>query len=1261
MSGLILAFFFRANHQRSLGFSSLNQIKAESLSRQALAVVVGHLKNECGRPSHSDIYDATGALAGTAGAPYLYIPKNNPAGRSSMLPEKVSPADSDLNVIKLLGKLDPSDPGSSAFYSGGPALTSSVSTNDTSLNGRKLDFTFWNSSRRGPQLGSLGTTRIPGWSLITKGNGCQSFNSWDDTLKDPSNPNYVIGRFAFVAYDVGGLININQAGYPSKFIDGSSLSSADIARKGSFSTISLNNLPGLDVIPEATLNKLLYWRSPVLFASNSTFLNFLDADTFVRDNGWLSIRKGENQFLSRSELIRYARLNGFEASLPYMTVFNRQSSRPSWTPINTLSTDILNPAPDGYNLPFDYEANANASRVAALARRLANTPTSGNTSANNVVVPVFNRNMSFVRWPQNTTIRTWDWDSTNNRIATRTVKAGDPVMRRRFPLSKIELFKKYRNASTSSERNLIQQEILACFGLLHRSALSSTSLPQYAEWIYAYPAFAGNGTSGNATASNITRLMTLDELPNVGNASSVTFGISSGYNLTLDAMNSRFNREPNFFEILMAGILESEMGEGVSSTNVSFPVADRQKMAQTHDARLAAAEALRIGANIIDQYDDDNYPTLISFTRNPTQSANTYSGSSISVNYLQVVAGLENLPCLSEVLVRNYRASSSASSYKSFFEFELWNPHQNAGQIPAGGSPQQFRVVATDGLISSGARYGPLPRLYYGNPSDQSESNYSSSYLADEENTIHQIRFQYPAVGSLANPTLLRTHLSSVANSNSAGLVGNGSYQDQICGIFAGETPQAPHTAPAPSGAANAIGSYPYLSSIISETPNPPTKPVPTRVQRAITYWATAQTAPTFQLQYKDTRPGAGNVWVPLATIRMSTSTDDVNKQESSLEGSEQDMYANSSGVIYNTSVLPATTGATFTDIRSIFFGLPRIDPRFSKSTSLNVRTATPEVAVRPTVSNTGVLFYQSPTPSVDGGKIVYNTGANYRDVGLFMDNRAQWATGSAFILQPGRDGVPRPADGYFSEGVSPAINSQSSYYADGVNNKESYSNAWLNHRPYILNRPYRSVGELSYVYRSRNWKTINFSHPTSSEAGLLDLFCVQATPYDQAWSANSMNLNSMPKEVIAALIKGSSRNPEHNPNGSDAVSASDASSIAEDLRNFLDSKDADKGYLLNRSELVSRFGRSIANQANGKYPASKIQREVIARSLGEIVDTSTWNLLIDLVAQTGRYPKQAGNLANFVVEGEQRYWLHLAIDRLTGEIIDQQLEPSSE
>jgi hypothetical protein len=48
---------------------------------------------------------------------------------------------------------------------------------------------------------------------------------------------------------------------------------------------------------------------------------------------------------------------------------------------------------------------------------------------------------------------------------------------------------------------------------------------------------------------------------------------------------------------------------------------------------------------------------------------------------------------------------------------------------------------------------------------------------------------------------------------------------------------------------------------------------------------------------------------------------------------------------------------------------------------------------------------------------------------------------------------------------------------------------------------------------------------------------------------------------------------------------------------------------------------------------------------------------MIDVVAQGGRYPPNANNLASFIVEGEQHYCVHVAIDRFTGQVIDKQIE----
>jgi hypothetical protein len=56
------------------------------------------------------------------------------------------------------------------------------------------------------------------------------------------------------------------------------------------------------------------------------------------------------------------------------------------------------------------------------------------------------------------------------------------------------------------------------------------------------------------------------------------------------------------------------------------------------------------------------------------------------------------------------------------------------------------------------------------------------------------------------------------------------------------------------------------------------------------------------------------------------------------------------------------------------------------------------------------------------------------------------------------------------------------------------------------------------------------------------------------------------------------------------------------------------------------------------------------------------WNLLIGVVARSDHFKPNANNLQNdFVVEGEQHYWVHVAIDRFTGRVIDKQIEVVNE
>jgi hypothetical protein len=86
-----------------------------------------------------------------------------------------------------------------------------------------------------------------------------------------------------------------------------------------------------------------------------------------------------------------------------------------------------------------------------------------------------------------------------------------------------------------------------------------------------------------------------------------------------------------------------------------------------------------------------------------------------------------------------------------------------------------------------------------------------------------------------------------------------------------------------------------------------------------------------------------------------------------------------------------------------------------------------------------------------------------------------------------------------------------------------------------------------------------------------------------------------------------------------------------------------------NRPALTRADVTRLAEIAGAQIGASEEEKETIARALAELSQTRTWNLLIDVIAQTGRYSPDATNInqANkFTVEGEKRYWLHIALGR---------------
>jgi hypothetical protein len=152
------------------------------------------------------------------------------------------------------------------------------------------------------------------------------------------------------------------------------------------------------------------------------------------------------------------------------------------------------------------------------------------------------------------------------------------------------------------------------------------------------------------------------------------------------------------------------------------------------------------------------------------------------------------------------------------------------------------------------------------------------------------------------------------------------------------------------------------------------------------------------------------------------------------------------------------------------------------------------------------------------------------------------------------------------------------------------------------------------------------------------------------------VNLNTRNGPVLASILRGallhdlgSENTPTSLLSQQDALTAGQA---------IVAATTATGGAAVNRAD-VARLAAAAA-AAVPALAASDEAKQTIARALAEVGQARTWNLMIDVIAQTGRYAPDATNIAQankFIVEGEKRYWLHIALDRDDGSVLGTQLE----
>jgi PKD repeat protein len=336
-------------------------------------------------------------------------------------------------------------------------------------------------------------------------------------------------------------------------------------------------------------------------------------------------------------------------------------------------------------------------------------------------------------------------------------------------------------------------------------------------------------------------------------------------------------------------------------------------------------------------------------------------------------------------------------------------------------------------------------------------------------------------------------------------------------------------------------------------------------------------------------------------------------------------------------------------DPRATRFGIFQIDTNL---TTLNSRIVLPPWPRNdPSVPNGfgGTVTTTWPGP-VEHAPNRFSSAAYYP--ATFSINGPTDARDTATTIYPDNDGVTRAADAIYP--VAASHTGESTPYT---------TTPTTGYHPIMLNRPFRNVGELGYVFRDLPWKTLDFFSDKSADAGLLDIFTTNQAP---TMAAGSVNLNTTQaadlQTVFARAILDEINSTTINPTGTGDTDAPTLASRVVSATNPNVNPAAIP--IQNKSELLTRANlpTTILPPASNDNQAVKARREVVARAASCVSQTRVWNLLFDVVAQTGHFKPNATSLQNdFVAEGEEHYWVHVAIDRFTGQVLDKQIEKVKE
>jgi len=346
----IVLVTYLASTQTSLkkSTSSASIVKTELLASAASAAIIDDFRQEM-------LAGAVGsALPGTNEPMVVTNAWAMVPGR--VLSSGVSASDTNfVNLIKQSVRGSNFYPGTStaqftakgaAAPATGRARASAVSTADSSLNGRLISAARWNQPMLLGGAGFTTTAQLPDWIYISrKGPMTNGAAIGDSITKAVTNDDYVIGRYAYNIYDIGGLIDINVAGYPS-------IAANEARKKGSPAWADMTAIPG--ITSSAAVEEYVKWRNKLSTDTSADYLKMVQ-DWGERRGFQKPYEQGgsmENRLFTRQDLIHYIQKLGGSTftkdALPYLTTFSADLDEPSFTPLPNRPT-VLRGSADGGN------------------------------------------------------------------------------------------------------------------------------------------------------------------------------------------------------------------------------------------------------------------------------------------------------------------------------------------------------------------------------------------------------------------------------------------------------------------------------------------------------------------------------------------------------------------------------------------------------------------------------------------------------------------------------------------------------------------------------------------------------------------------------------------------------------------------------------------------------------------------------------------------------------------------------------------------